>query len=143
MRESGRTIGQLARAAGVGVETVRYYERRGLLRQPRRPAGGFRHYDEDALRLIRYIRLGRGLGLSLGDIEALLKRAHDTQRLFCGAVRETVEEKLAAVRRDLRALRARERELADFLAACAGRDPALACPILAGLGHAAPTARQD
>lgn len=142
MRGQERTIGQLAKAAGVGVETVRYYERRGLLQQPRRPAGGgYRLYDEEALQLIRHIRLGRSLGLSLDDIQALVKHAHDTQRLFCAAVRQTVEQKLTAVRCELDMLRVRERELEDFLTACAGRDNDLPCPILVGLGHRVPAAK--
>jgi len=70
-----------------------------------------------------------------------VKQAHDTpQRLFCVAVRQTVEQKLTAVRRELDGLRVRERELQEFLTACAGRDINLPCPILAGLGHAGPAA---
>lgn len=134
MQEPGRTIGQLAKAAGVGVETVRYYQRRGLLKQPLTPStAGFRRYDEGALQLLRYIRMAQGFGLSLRDIEDLLRRSFDIDRSFCHAVQETVAAKLAKVRQELAALQQLEAELQICLASCAARDPRLPCPILMGL----------
>ena len=136
MTESERTIGQLAKAAGVGVETIRFYERRGLLQQPKKPAGGgFRRYPEDALRRLRYIRLAQDFGLSLRDVEDLMHRTRDAKLSFCQAVRETVENKLGQVREELARLHALEGELQSFLTSCSTRDPNLPCPILVGLGH--------
>ncbi len=136
MASSERTIGQLAKAADVGVETIRFYERRGLLKQPKKPAdGGFRRYNEDALRLLRYIRLAQDFGLSLRNIEDLLRRTEDAKLSFCQAVRETMENKLAGVRQELAGLHALEAELQTFLMDCSTRDPNLPCPILVGLGH--------
>ncbi len=66
------TIGELARRAGVGVETVRYYQRRGLFPEPPRQPRGFREYPKEALELLRFIRRARGLGFTLREIERLL-----------------------------------------------------------------------
>jgi DNA-binding transcriptional MerR regulator len=131
-----RTIGQLAREAGVGVETIRFYERRGLLKQPVRPGGrGYRHYDENAVRLLRYIRLGQALGLSLKDIEGLLVGSRAAPGGFCRQMRATLEQKLAAARAELAALHRLEGEIEAVLAACSARSSKLPCPILAGLGQ--------
>jgi MerR family mercuric resistance operon transcriptional regulator len=62
------TIGDVAKAAGVGVETIRFYERKGLIDRPRRPASGFRHYDDQVPRRIRFIRHAQELGFSLREI---------------------------------------------------------------------------
>ena len=129
-----RTIGQLARETGVGVETIRYYERRGLLAQPARPANGYRHYEDEAVRLVRYVRLAQGLGLSLKDIERLLEHATAGQATFCRAVREDIALKLLAVQAQIAALHVREAQLKRFLSDCAARSQDLPCPILAGLG---------
>ncbi len=130
-----RTIGRLAEEAGVGVETIRFYERRGLLKQPRRPAdGGFRQYEDDAVRRLRYIRIGRGFGLSLGEIERLLVPTPIAAPAFCQAVRDTVTAKLTAVQTQIADLRALEATLQRFLTDCGARDPALPCPVLVGLG---------
>jgi len=129
-----RTIGRLAKEVGVGVETIRFYERRGLLKQPRRPKdGGYRHYDDEAVRLLRYIRLAQTLNFTLKDIEQLVARASEHDASFCDAVRDTVERKLEAVRGELKALAMLEDELASFLSTCRSRSSDRPCPILAGL----------
>lgn len=136
MRERGRTIGQLAKAAGVNVETVRFYERRGLLQQPQKPAAsGFRRYDEAALQLLRYIRMAQGFGLSLRDIHDLLGESRDAKRSFWRAVQGVVEGKLVKVREELVSLQRLEAELQGCLASCTARPPGLPCPILVGLGR--------
>ena len=138
MRTQRRTIGRLAREAGVGIETIRFYERRGLLKRPPRPTeGGYRHYDDEIVRLLRYIRLAQHLGLSLNEIEQLLVRSREAQGTFCRAVRQTIEGKLAAVRTELAALHIQEAELQAFLTSCASRSSDLPCPILVGLAHPA------
>ena len=70
--QNGLTIGQLARAAEVGVETIRYYEKRGLLAEPRRAPSGYRRYSPDALRRVQFIRRAKELGFTLREIGALL-----------------------------------------------------------------------
>jgi DNA-binding transcriptional MerR regulator len=66
------TIGELARRGGVGIETIRYYQRRNLLPEPPRKAGGFRQYSDDTLRTLRFIRRAKGLGFTLKEIAKLL-----------------------------------------------------------------------
>jgi MerR family mercuric resistance operon transcriptional regulator len=72
------TIGQLAQQAGVNVETIRYYQRRGLLHEPQKPAGGHRRYLPSVLKRIAFIRRAQALGFSLAEIEGLLKHSDGT-----------------------------------------------------------------
>jgi MerR family mercuric resistance operon transcriptional regulator len=108
----GVTIGRLAEAAGVNVETVRYYERRGLLEQPDRPAGAYRRYSTADLWRLQFIRRGKDLGFSLAEIADLL--GDDGER-SAGAVLEAAQAKLAAIderRQELDDLRVRLEQLA-------------------------------
>jgi MerR family mercuric resistance operon transcriptional regulator len=127
MAESARTIGQLAKAAGVGVETVRFYERRGLLKRPARPDSGYRRYGEEALVRLRYIRLGQGLGLSLADIEDLFNKLEE-EASFCAAVRAAVGARLLRLNAEVAALEHLRGELADFLDKCGARPKDMPCP---------------
>jgi len=79
MPSGGMTIGRLAQEAGVNVETVRYYQRRGLLDEPQKPAGGHRRYQPSALKKIAFIRRAQGLGFSLAEVESLLKYSDGTR----------------------------------------------------------------
>ncbi|MDB5498974.1 MAG: merR [Phenylobacterium sp.] len=127
-----RTIGRLAREAGVGVETIRFYERRGVLPRPVRPAdGGYRHYDDEAVRILRYVRLAQSLGFTLKDVEQLLGHVGDRPGAFCSAVRETAEAKLAAVQAELAALAEQQVRLETFLTGCRARSATGTCPVLA------------
>jgi MerR family transcriptional regulator, copper efflux regulator len=80
------TIGQLAERAGVGVETIRFYERRGLIAQPKRPADGYRKYDEQVANRIRFIRQAQELGFTLNEIKQLLSLRVDP-RTSCADVK--------------------------------------------------------
>jgi MerR family mercuric resistance operon transcriptional regulator len=73
MPQAGMTIGRLAKEAGVNVETVRYYQRRGLLDEPPKPTGGHRRYSPAVLRRIAFIRRAQGLGFSLAEVQSLLR----------------------------------------------------------------------
>jgi len=126
-----RTIGMLAREAGVGVETIRFYEREGLLTQPRKAAGP-RHYDEKAVTTVRYIKLAQKLGLSLKDIGKLQGQLSAGQS-FCLSLRETVEAKLVALAAQTAEIIRLQNELDAFLTRCRARDPALPCPIVTEL----------
>jgi MerR family mercuric resistance operon transcriptional regulator len=79
MPSGGMTIGRLAQEAGVNVETVRYYQRRGLLDEPQKPAGGHRRYQSSVLKRIAFIRRAQALGFSLAEIETLLKYSDGTR----------------------------------------------------------------
>ena len=122
------TIGGLARAAGVNVETVRYYQRRGLLARPSRPQGGVRRYVPETLERLRFIKRAQELGFTLREIAELLALGNascrETQRLA-----ERRRADIAARMKDLAAMR---RALDRLLRACAaGRSPA--CPIIESL----------
>ena len=94
MPQGGMTIGRLAREAGVNVETVRYYQRRGLLDEPTKPTGGHRRYQPAALRRIAFIRRAQGLGFTLAEIEVLLKYSDGTN---WKDTRAMAEKKLAGL----------------------------------------------
>ena len=92
---AGLTIGKLAAGEGVGVETVRFYQRRGLLALPERAGSGFREYTEDDRRRLAFIRRARQLGFTLGEIGDLLGRGDDRRT---GDIIRAAEAKLAAIR---------------------------------------------
>jgi MerR family mercuric resistance operon transcriptional regulator len=120
------TIGGLAKAAGVGVETVRYYQRRGLLSEPPRPPGEIRRYSDEDLRRLRFIRRAQSAGFTLEEIGELLAldRTDDRAR-----VRELATERLAALEARMADLERSRTALERLRTACAsGRKGP--CPIL-------------
>jgi MerR family mercuric resistance operon transcriptional regulator len=122
------TISRLAARSGVHVETVRFYERRGLLDRPEKPARGWREYKEEAIFRLHYIREAQALGFSLAEIKALLSTLRD-EPAFCLGLRRAAEEKLVEVRKRMEALAERERGLAAFLAQCGAKRDEDRCPI--------------
>ena len=131
MRE-GITIGRLAKLAGVNVETIRYYQRRGLIDEPTRPPGGQRRYDSDAIvARLGFIRRAQQLGFSLEEVKSLIKllaagaRASET-RALC-------ERKHAELGRRVEQLKEMQRRLRSHLARSAKAKPGDRCPILAAL----------
>jgi MerR family transcriptional regulator, copper efflux regulator len=123
------TLGKLARAAGVGAETVRYYERVGLLEAPARAANGYRRYDATALGRLRFVRQAAALGFSLAEIAELLElRARRGQS--CGGVRERAVGKLARIDAKLAELQAMRRAVASLIASCEGDTVVESCSIL-------------
>jgi len=129
MTGSTLTIGALARAAGVNVETVRYYQRIGLLETPPRPARGYRRYPHSAVRRLRFVRRAQALGFSLREIAELLS-LNDGD---CGEARVLAQRKLESVERrmaDLARLRAR---LADMVEACRHNAGSHGCPLIGSL----------
>jgi MerR family transcriptional regulator, mercuric resistance operon regulatory protein len=124
------TIGQLAAAAGVNVETVRYYQRRELLAIPERPAGGIGRYAPSALTRLRFIKRAQSLGFSLDDVQALLSL--DDGR-GCSAARQIGEHKLADVRQRLQALRILEAALQDLVSRCSTTQRKVNCPLIEAL----------
>ncbi len=125
------TIGQVARDAGVGVETVRFYERQGLIEPPPRdPVNRYRRYPEAAVRRIVFIRQAQSLGFSLREIAELLSlRANPGAS--CGDVRHRAEAKLAEINRKRAQLEVFRAALEELIAACPGNGTAArACTIL-------------
>ncbi len=131
---SSLKIGEVAERAGVGVETVRFYERRGLLPEPPRRASGYRAFPPESVERLRFIRRSQRLGFSLAEIRDLLA-LHPESRHACSAVREHAEEKLADVRGRIRDLRAVERALVRLASACADNETLGVCPLLESLGQ--------
>ena len=128
-----RTIGRLAKQVGVGVETIRFYEREGLIAQPRKTEGP-RHYDDGVLATLRYAMLAKQLGFSLKEIRALKVKLAEG-RAFCASLRKMAEEKVASLAREAEENARLQRELTGFLTRCRARDPDLPCPILEELTH--------
>lgn len=120
-------ISDLARSAGVGVETVRYYQRIGLLAAPVSPAAGGRHYGSEDMQRLRFVKNAQAAGFSLADISKLidLDRADDR-----ATARSMAQERLAALDRQIASLQEARSSLARLAADCA-RKRAGPCPILA------------
>ncbi len=124
------TIGRLARKAGVGVETIRFYERKGLIEQPRRPRDpGYRVYPEETARRIRFIRQAQELGFSLREVQDLLSLRADPES-DPADVRARAAAKLAEVKRKITELERIRAALEDLIAACPGRGALRNCSIM-------------
>jgi MerR family transcriptional regulator, copper efflux regulator len=129
---NGLRLGDLAAAAGVNRETIRYYERRGLVAEPPRSRNGYRVYDADAERRVRFIKQAQALGFTLEEVGDLLElRVSSTAT--CGDVRERAQRKVADVERRIAALKAMRKTLAAIAAQCSGTGPVGDCPILDAL----------
>jgi MerR family mercuric resistance operon transcriptional regulator len=127
------TIGRAARKAGVGVETIRFYERKRLIEQPPKPRdSGFRDYPMETVHRIRFIRHAQEIGFSLREIEELLSLRADPAA-DCGEVRERATAKLQEVNRKIAQLERIRGGLEDLIAACPGRGALRACSILDAL----------
>jgi len=127
------TIGQVAKRCGVGVETIRYYEREGLIAQPSRPESGFRKYPPDAIGRVRFIQRSKALGFSLREIGDLLSLRVD-RTTTCPEVRKRAEAKIADIEKKIDTLLGMKRALEKLAAACRKREPTGDCPILTALG---------
>ena len=126
------TIGQVARHAAVGIETVRFYERQGLLEEPARKHSGYRQYGEDVVARLRFIRRAKELGFSLKEIKELLALRVDPTTT-CAQVRSKAAAKLADVEQKIEALQRIRKALVKLTAVCRGRGPTSECPILDAL----------
>ena len=123
------TIGKVAKLAGVGVETVRFYERKGLIAQPRKPEQGFRLYPNDAVRRIGFIRRAQALGFSLRETEDLLALRTDPGS-DCSAVRGQAVAKLEDVEDKIHQLQRIRRALRLVITACPGHGALTGCSII-------------
>lgn len=123
------TIGKLATAAGVGVETIRFYEREGLLPKPRRPRSGYRQYPSDAVARVLFIRRAKELGFTLKEIQELLELRVDPGK-SCADVRALTKAKIADVEERIADLVRIRDGLAGLARSCRGKGPTSECPIL-------------
>lgn len=128
------TIGKVARLAEVGVETVRFYEREGLIDEPPRRESGYRQYPEKTVHRLRFIRRAKELGFTLKEIKELLSlRVDVSSAATCDAVRKLAEEKVTDVRDKIRTLQRMETVLAQLICDCSNRAVTGDCPILAAI----------
>ena len=129
-----RTIGILAREAGVHVETIRYYQRIGLVPEPARPLGGTRNYAPEHVRRLRFIKQAQQLGFSLEEVGELLSLEDG---LHCHEVEGIAGQKLATVRERISQLRTIESALATLIGKCSRNRGKLRCPLISALEGAA------
>jgi len=134
------SIGQVARRAGVGVETVRFYEREGLLEVPPRRASGYRQYPEQVVKRLHFIKRAQQLGFSLKEITELLRLRVDAQT-SCDEVKQRTEAKIAEVERKMVELQRMRQALLQVASLCTGQGPASICPMLDALDQQEPLDR--
>ncbi len=124
------TIGAFAAAAEVNVETIRFYQRKGLLPEPEKPYGSIRRYGATDVTRVRFVKSAQRLGFSLDEIGDLLRLQDGTH---CDEARSLAEHKLADVRDKLADLARMEAVLSDLVCACQARTGNVSCPLIASL----------
>lgn len=132
-------IGELASATETAIDTIRFYEREGLLPPPARSAGNFRLYEAQHLKRLQFIRFCRSLDMSLDEVRVLL-RFKDRPAEDCGDVNALLDEHIGHVARRIKELRSLERQLKELRQRCGAARPADQCGILSGLSEAAQSA---
>lgn len=128
------SIGEMAKRAGVGIDTVRYYERTRLLPAATRLASGYRNYDGSDVQRVSFIRHAKALGFTLDEIRDLLALSTDRERGVRG-IKARAESRLADIDHRIRELQRVRRGLHQLIAACPGEGSLEACPILGALTH--------
>lgn len=124
------TISGVAQAAGVNVETIRFYQRRGLLPEPDKPPGGIRRYGEGEVARLQFIKAAQRIGFTLDEVAQLLQLDDGTQ---CSQARAIAEHRLADVRQRLQDLQRIEAALAQWVDRCASRRGTVSCPLIDAL----------
>ena len=123
------SIGQVAQQVGVGVETVRFYERQGLLEKPPRKGPGYRQYPPEAVSRLHFIKKAKEVGFSLKEVKELLSLRLD-KAATCEDVKSRAKAKIRDVEQKIQALQKMRKALTDLTAACDGDAPVSKCPIL-------------
>ena len=126
------TIGQLAKQTNIGLETIRFYEREGLIENPPRRPSGYRAYPPETVQRVRFIRTAKELGFSLKEIGELLALRVDPVE-SCAHVKTIAEHKTADIEQRIRALQRMRRTLRRLVTACESREATNDCPILDSL----------
>lgn len=124
------TIGTLAAEAGVGIETIRFYQRKNLLPEPERPYGSIRRYSHSEVSRVRFIKAAQRIGFTLDEIAQLLQLEDGTQ---CAKASNIAEHKLVDVRQRLVDLQRIEAALAELVGRCAAGRGKVSCPLIASL----------
>ena len=126
------TIGKVAKGAAIGVETVRFYEREGLIEKPPRRDSGYRVYPADSVDRVRFIKRARELGFSLKEIQDLMA-LRIAPGATCVQIRKRAEAKIADIEDKISSLQRMKQALRKLTAACGGKGSVSACPILDAL----------
>ncbi len=126
------TIGKVAKKVGIGVETIRFYERTGLLKEPQRNDSGYRQYPPEAIAKLSFIKKAKQLGFSLREIGELLA-LRQNRDATCADVRVQAEEKINNIELKIRDLTRMKEALTKLTCQCFGRGPVSECPILTAL----------
>jgi len=132
MNEPTLTTGEVARQAGVNVETLRYYERRGLLKEPRRRPSGYREYPVEAVQVVRFIKRAQELGFTLKECQEL-PLLRDDSGGACSDVRAAAMAKLDTVANKIRDLKRIKKALNTLVKSCDAQGSTRECPILESL----------
>ena len=127
------TIGRLARQTGVGIETIRFYEREGLLTPPQRSVSGYRQYPPETAERLGFIRRAKALGFSLTEIRQLLDLASPTGER--GQIKALAEHKLAEIEQRIEELQRMRHALSELTRQCSGHGPVAGCPIIEALNN--------
>ena len=127
------TIGEAAQAAGVNIETLRYYERRGLVPEPPRSRANYRLYPHQSVRIVRFVKRAQELGFTLSEIRELLSLREGGQDVSCAEVREQARRKLRDIETKIRSLQTMREALSQLENECSGSGPVTTCPILEAL----------
>jgi MerR family transcriptional regulator, copper efflux regulator len=128
----GLTIGEVAEQAGVHIETLRYYERRGLVAKPPRTLSNYRRYPRDAVKRVQFIKRAQVLGFSLKDIKELLS-LRTAPEASCAEVRAHAAAKIKDINDKIASLTAMKHALSTLVRECSGEGPLTECPILESL----------
>ena len=123
------TIGQVAKRAGVGVETIRFYEREGLIPEPQRRRSGYRQYPAKAVSRVLFIRHAKELGFTLKEIQELLQ-LRVASDATCADVRRQTQDKIADIEHRIASLERMKAALSRLAKKCRGKGPTAECPIL-------------
>jgi len=126
------TIGKLAKRVNLNIETIRYYERKGLIPKPRRRESGYREYSDETTKRILFIKHAKDLGFSLKEINELLSLKLDPGT-SCSDVRKKAEIKIEDIEGKIKTLRKMKKALLKLTTICSGSGPVSECPILEAL----------
>lgn len=130
MTQKNYTIGSFANSAKVNVETIRYYQRKGLLNEPDKPYGGIRRYGEQDLSALRFIKTAQWLGFSLDEIRGLIQL---DVRSHCHEISQLAQNKLTAVRNKINNLKQMEAIFSDLIRDCNNTHQDVTCPLIESL----------
>jgi MerR family transcriptional regulator, copper efflux regulator len=127
-------ISDAAKKAEVNVETIRYYERKGILEVPSTQRSGYREYSDDAVELIQFVKNAQNLGFSLKEIQGLLALKVDPAS-DCGDIKQRAVSKIAEIENKIRALEEMKKSLQVITSKCSGVGPVSSCTILNAMKH--------